>query len=110
MLSDEPRDRGSERRLAEIDETLTDGYARALALEAETWRIRRQQAELARTVHVPAHAYELQALAVRLAAAEDELARLRAALRPLRERADVLRAAIARRAATSRAAEATDLG
>jgi hypothetical protein len=110
MLSDEPQNRGSERRLAEIDETLTDGYARALALEAETWRIRRQQAELARTPHEPAHAHELQALAVRLVAAEDELARLRRALRPLHERADVLRAAIARRAPTSRTAEARDVG
>jgi predicted nucleic acid-binding Zn-ribbon protein len=95
MLSDEPRDHGSRRRLAEIDETLTDGYARALALEAEAWRIRRQQAELARTLHEPAHAHELQALAVRLAAAEDELARLRRALRPLHEYADALRATIA---------------
>jgi predicted nucleic acid-binding Zn-ribbon protein len=94
MLSNEPRD-GSRRRLAEIDETLTDGYARALALEAEGWRIRRQQAELARTLREPADAHELQALAVRLAAAEDELTRLRRALRPLREDADELRATIA---------------
>jgi hypothetical protein len=91
-LTDEPAEGGLRRRLAEIDETLTDGYARALALEAEVWRIRRQQAELVRTLREPADAYELQTLAVRLAAAEDELGRLRKALRPLRECADALRA------------------
>ena len=94
MLSNEPR-AGSRQRLAEIDETLTDGYARALALEAEAWRITRQQAKLALTLREPADAHELQALAVRLAAAEDELTRLRRALRPLREHADALRATIA---------------
>src|SRR5918997_3058887 len=91
-LADEPRGAGSQRQLAEIDETLTDGYARALALEGEVWRIRRRQAELALKAHEPAHAHELEALAVRLTAAEDELARLRRALRPLQEHANVLRA------------------
>ena len=95
LLADEPRSAGSRRRLAEIDETLTDGYARALALEGEVWRIRRRQTELARKPHEPAHAHELEALAVRLAAVEDELGRLRRALRPLQEHANVLRATIA---------------
>src|ERR687893_2932397 len=95
MLVDDRRDGGSRRRLAEIDETLTDGYARALALEAEAWRIRRRQGELALVLRDPAQAHELQTLAVRLAAAEDELARLRRALRPLHEYADSLRATIA---------------
>jgi hypothetical protein len=95
LLAHEPRGAGSRRRLAQIDETLTDGYARALALEAEVWRIRRRQAELAENLREPAHAHELQALAVRLAAAEDELGRLRRALRPLQDHANVLRATIA---------------
>jgi predicted nucleic acid-binding Zn-ribbon protein len=94
-LSDEPKVGGSRRRLAEIDRTLTDGYARALALEAEVLRIRKRQSELAWTLRDPAGAHELQALAVRLAAAEDELARLRSALRPLHDCADALRAALA---------------
>ncbi len=95
MLVDDRRDGASRRRLAEIDETLTDGYARALALEGDAWRIRRRQAELARKPREPTHAHELEALAVRLTAVEDELARLRRALRPLQEHANVLRATIA---------------
>ena len=95
LLAEAPPDNGSRRRLAEIDEALTDGYARALALEAEAWRIRRRQGELALVLRDPAQAHELQALAVRLAAAEDELGRLRRALRPLHEHADSLRATIA---------------
>ena len=91
MLADEAKEGGSRRRLAEIDEALTDGYARALALEAEAWRLRRRQGDLALVLRDPAQAHELQALAVRLAAAEDELGRLRAALRPLRDYADSLR-------------------
>ena len=94
-LTEGARDGGSRSRLAELDETLTDGYARALELEAEAWRIRRRQGELALVLRDPAQAHELQTLAVRLAAAEDELARLRRALRPLHERADSLRATIA---------------
>ncbi len=83
-------------RVVTLDETAsTNDDARALALEGDAWRIRRRQAELARTLHEPAHAHELQALAVRLVAAEDELARLRRALRPLHEYADSLRATIA---------------
>ncbi|HEV3407713.1 MAG TPA: hypothetical protein VG079_03400 [Gaiellaceae bacterium] len=95
LLADESGGAESRRRLAEVDEALTDGYARALALEAEVWRVRRRQAELARDLREPVHAHELEALAVRLTAVEDELAGLRRALRPLQEHANVLRATIA---------------
>jgi hypothetical protein len=33
--------------LARIEETLTEGYARALALEAERWRLERRIAQVA---------------------------------------------------------------
>ena len=69
--------------------TLTDGYAAALALEAEQWRLQRRigaiAAELAEGRR-KAHTKELASLARRQAAAEEELAALRATLASLRTR------------------------
>jgi hypothetical protein len=74
---------------AHMEMTLTDGYAAALALEAEHWRLQRRigaiAAELAEGRR-KAHTKELAALGRRLAAAEQELQSLRETLASLRER------------------------
>jgi hypothetical protein len=77
-----------------IESTLTDGYAAALALEAERWRIERRLGEVARDAgEVEAHsvAAELADLSERLETADGELAGLRSLLRPLQARARVVR-------------------
>ena len=69
-----------------IETTLTDGYAEALALEAERWRIERRLGEVVRDAgEVSAHsmAAELAELSERLDTADGELARLRSLLRKL---------------------------
>jgi hypothetical protein len=79
-----------------LEHTLTAGYARALALEAECMRIERRIAEAAAELgddSFELHASELGKLGRRLATTDRELARLRSLLAPLRERADRLRAA-----------------
>ena len=91
-LVDEPADDPSETHLAELEGTLTDGCAHALELEREAWRMRRQIVELACTAPARVEARELHALALRLAASEDELKRLRRLLGRLRERTDAVRA------------------
>ena len=74
---------------AHMETTLTDGYAAALALEAEHWRLERRigaiAAELAQGRR-KAHTKELAALGRRLAAAEGELEALRETLGSLRDR------------------------
>jgi ABC-type phosphate transport system auxiliary subunit len=75
--------------LAAIESTLTDGYAEALALEAERLRIERRLGEVARDAgDVSAHsvAAELAELTERLDSADGELARLRSLLRSLQAR------------------------
>ena len=75
--------------LAAIESTLTDGYAEALALEAERLRIERRLGEVARDAgDVSAHsvAAELADLTERLDSADGELARLRSLLRNLQAR------------------------
>ena len=69
-----------------IESTLTDGYAEALALEAERSRIERRLGEVVRDAgEVSAHsvAAELVELSERLDTADGELARLRSLLRKL---------------------------
>jgi len=81
--------------LARIEDTLTDGYARALALEAERLRIERRLAELARMVNGddPAgSAGELAALSEQLGCTDGELSRLRGVLGVLRDRVRAARA------------------
>lgn len=75
--------------LAAIESTLTDGYAAALALEAERWRIEQRLGEVARDAgEVAAHsvAAELAELSERLETTDGELARLRSLLRSLQAR------------------------
>lgn len=78
-----------------IEHTLTAGYARALALEAERWRLERRIAELAAKLVEPSgelrHS-ELVELGERLAAADGDLTRLRRLLASLRSRAAEVRA------------------
>jgi ABC-type phosphate transport system auxiliary subunit len=82
--------------LADVEDKLTAGYARALALEAERWRLERQIAELAVALaeDVEAHSTsELADLAKRLKEADGGLSSLRVLLGSLRQRAADLRAA-----------------
>ena len=78
--------------LARIEETLTEGYARALALEAERWRLERRLGEMAREGGADVRE-ELQSLGKRLTKADVELAELRTLLGSLHERARIARAA-----------------
>jgi hypothetical protein len=80
--------------LAVVEDTLTQGYARALALEAERLRIERRLGEVARTSEGD-HAAEIRSLGSRLTRADGELRNLRALLQPLQDRARSLRAAAA---------------
>ena len=86
------------RALDEIEDTLTTGYAAALALEAERWRIERRISELAVELggdadREPSRAQEIVELAQRLSGADADLTRLRELLGSLRDRADAARAA-----------------
>ncbi len=79
-----------------IERTLTDGYAQALQLEAEHWRLERKIGEVARLIgsgEVAGRAAELAALSQRLAAADGDLGVLRARLAHLRQHAEAVRAA-----------------
>ena len=81
--------------LAHFERTLTDGYAWALSLEAERWRLERQLGEIAGTLdggngH---RVSELTSLAKRLSHADGELASLRGLLATLRQRHSALRLA-----------------
>jgi hypothetical protein len=84
--------------LAHIEDTLTGGYARALALEAERWRLERRIAELASGLpesEVELRSTELRTLAHRMEGATADVANLRALLSLLRDRAAEVRAAAA---------------
>jgi predicted translin family RNA/ssDNA-binding protein len=81
-----PEDGAGAPSLDAIESTLTDGYAEALALDAERSRIERRLGEVARDAgEVSAHsvAAELAELSGRLDAADEELARLRELLESL---------------------------
>src|SRR6266567_3705892 len=77
-----------------IEDTLTAGYARALALEAERWRLERRiaavAAELGGKSRDDEHS-ELTQLGRRLSAADGDLSNLRRLLSSLRSRADEVR-------------------
>jgi ABC-type phosphate transport system auxiliary subunit len=81
--------------LDHLEHTLTSGYARALALEAERLRVERRLADIATRLAEEAtdeDASELASLAQRLSVADDDLTRLRTLLVSLRSRADEVRA------------------
>lgn len=78
-----------------IEHTLTAGYARALALEAERWRLERRIAEVAAQLGAKSQDDEhdeLIQLGQRLLAADGDLTLLRDLLASLRSRADEVRA------------------
>jgi hypothetical protein len=84
----------AEPSLADVEETLTQGYAEALAIEAERLRIERRLGEVARNATAEQTA-EIRLLGTRLTSADGELRLLRTVLGALRDRARVLRAAAA---------------
>jgi hypothetical protein len=91
-----PREGAEAPPLAHLEETLTTGYARALALEAERSRIERRIGEVvARLRHDRSELRtdEIASLAARLSDADGELSRLRGLLATLRMRASDLRVA-----------------
>jgi hypothetical protein len=77
-----------------IENTLTAGYARALALEAERWRLERTIARVAARLggkpQDDEHS-ELALLGQQLSAADGDLSNLRGLLSSLRSRADEVR-------------------
>lgn len=82
--------------LERVDAILTAGYAEALQLEAERWRLERRIGEVAATLakdSTELRHEELAALARRLTAANEGITRLRTLLVSLRERRSTLRAA-----------------
>ena len=86
-LLDEPTDEEGPRYRARLEHTLTDGYARALELEAESQRLERRVAELAGGLNgrSPApEAEELGEAARRLGDVDAELTKLRGVLSELR--------------------------
>jgi hypothetical protein len=91
-----PRSGAEAPPLAHVEDTLTAGYARALALEAERWRIERRLGEVAgklRDDRSELRTNEIASLAERLSDADGELSRLRGMLSTLRSRASDLRLA-----------------
>jgi hypothetical protein len=96
LLLDAPSLGAEAPSLEAIEHTLTAGYARALALEAERWRLERKIAELASLLAADPRdrpAAELAALGRRLSDADGRIRQLRALLASLRLRADEVRAA-----------------
>jgi hypothetical protein len=81
--------------LDQLEDTLTSGYAAALALEAERWRTERRISEVAALLGEGKRGgtKEIVKLAERLNVADADLARLRGMLSTLRDRADAVRAA-----------------
>jgi hypothetical protein len=78
-----------------IESTLTDGYAEALALEAERTRIERRLGEVARDAGGEENLREFARLSESLEAADRELERLRLLLSTLQARRRLARSASA---------------
>jgi hypothetical protein len=84
--------------LERLDATLTAGYAQALQLEAERWRLERRIGEVAVEIGQTAESAsveELASLSQRLTAANEAITSLRALLASLRDRRSQIRLALA---------------
>jgi hypothetical protein len=95
LLSD-PYPAASKEFRERVDTVLTDGYARALQLEAERWRIERRISEALTTLPENTdleNDSELVVLAKRLRCVNGCLATLRPLLKALREKRAEIRAA-----------------
>lgn len=80
--------------LARLERTLTDGYAYALALESERWRLERRMSELAGELHDGNRELKTKELALvsdRLCSNASLLTALRHTLTQLRARATAVR-------------------
>jgi hypothetical protein len=78
--------------VTEMEDTLTDGYARALQLESERLRLERRIGELAHSVDGREQADELKALAGRLRDVDADLDGLRSQLGALQKHLEQVRA------------------
>jgi hypothetical protein len=82
----------------DVERTLTDGYAGALALEAELARLERSFAELTRALADDQDSErldELRSLRHRISRTDEELSQLRAVLARVRERLTAAGVAVA---------------
>jgi hypothetical protein len=82
---------------ATIERVLADGYAHALSLEAEQWRLERRIGELVQGLQrgdTAKKARELSTLAQRIDGNVGDLARLRSQLAALRRQLDAVRVAV----------------
>ena len=82
------------RDLETIERTLTDGYAQALSLEAEKWRLEKRINEVAQSLErgdTAQKARELAVLANRVEVNVGDLVALRSVLAELRRHADAVR-------------------
>ncbi len=80
--------------LDQIERTLTDGYACALSLEAERWRLERRVAALSQGIEhgdIATNARELAGVARLLEHNSDDIRELRGLLSELRRHADDVR-------------------
>jgi hypothetical protein len=92
-LLDSPRVGDDAPSIDAVEHTLTAGYAKALALEAERWRLERRIAEVASKLAEAKdqeHS-ELATLGRRLSTADGDLTQLRELLASLRVRANEIR-------------------
>ncbi len=91
----EPHSEGAA-TLAHLERTLTDGYAYALALESERWRLEQRLSELAGELHEgdqDEKSQELAQISRRLSSNEAALETLRSTLARLRNHATAVRGA-----------------
>jgi hypothetical protein len=88
-------DREQSAPLDDLENTLTAGYAAALSLEAERWKLQQRMTEVTDALGGGASGREgeIAQLARRLTSADDEIAHLRGLLATLRAHTDAVRAA-----------------
>src|SRR5207253_2950791 len=94
MLLDAPAAGADAPTLAHLEEMLTTGYARAMAIEGEQWRLQRRIVDVAVRLaeeYNELQARELRKLARELKDVEEDLAGIQALIRSLRARANEAR-------------------